>query len=81
MFPGGIETSMGTSYHVLIRRIDLVSKIYSLFYKCVCFWSAVMFSVSLHFVFAVKPAGTREHAEVEESPQEVPSLGNYKFTV
>ncbi len=87
---------MGTSYHNTFRRIDLVSKIYShpiVYASCVYafgqqlrFWSAVMFSVSLHSVFAVKPAGTRELAEVEEmhineSPEEVPSLGKHKLTV
>lgn len=40
----------------------------------------------LHSVFAVKPAGTRDLAEAEEmhineSPEEVPSLGKHKLTV
>lgn len=39
-----------------------------------------MFPTSLYFLFAVKPASTMELPEVEESqineiPQEVPSLG------
>ncbi len=45
-----------------------------------------MFFVSLHTVFAVKPAGTRELAEVEEMhinecPEEVPILVKHKLTV
>lgn len=84
MFPGGRETSMGTSYHSVLGRLDLVSKIYShsVVHKCLCFWSELMFFISLHFVFAEKPAGTRELSEVEEVemdeiPQEVPSLGRH----
>lgn len=80
---GGRETSMGTSYHneLGLRRIDLVSKIYShaVVHKCLCFWSEVMFCISLYFVFAVKPSGTEvsEVEEVNEIQQEVPNLGKH----
>lgn len=54
-------------------------------HKCLCFWSEVMFSISLHFVFAVKPSGTKvseveelsEVEEVNEIQQEVPNLGKH----